>query len=287
VQTRRKRGPRPRPAEAAARIQFSRSGSVEQPWTRPRRYILPPTRALALGSTARIPFPGPTHRRRKSDSSFSSLSDQCLSELVEPSAETTWRARGEVLSGGTNSSNPSPSSGDSGANLTPPIRRRGCATGATDLEAYRPSRLFSANCRHFNHPKDQNLQFFRDLFGPGSILVILLKSALFTPFSADGACDGRRLAAHPLRENRAPIWPFVGKAGFSGNAQNNMIEVSAEDSNAWARRSGRPSELDARTVHPHQLTLGANNDCQIRPKILRPNRKVDLTIPASRMTYTV
>jgi hypothetical protein len=32
VQTRRKRGPRPRPAEAAARTQFSRSGSVEQPW---------------------------------------------------------------------------------------------------------------------------------------------------------------------------------------------------------------------------------------------------------------
>jgi hypothetical protein len=45
VQTRRKRGPRPRPAEAAARTQFSRSGSVEQPWTRPRRYILPPTTA--------------------------------------------------------------------------------------------------------------------------------------------------------------------------------------------------------------------------------------------------
>ena len=35
--------------------------------------------------------------------------DQCLSELVEPCAETTWRARGEFLRGGTNSSNPSPS----------------------------------------------------------------------------------------------------------------------------------------------------------------------------------
>ena len=32
--------------------------------------------------------------------------DQCLSELVEPCAETTWRARGEFLRGGTNSSSP-------------------------------------------------------------------------------------------------------------------------------------------------------------------------------------
>jgi hypothetical protein len=39
--------------------------------------------------------------------------DQCLSELVEPCAETTWRARGEFLRGGTNSSNPSPSSNES------------------------------------------------------------------------------------------------------------------------------------------------------------------------------
>src|SRR6516162_8783075 len=39
--------------------------------------------------------------------------DQCLSELVEPCAETTWRARGEFFRGGTNSSNPSPSSGES------------------------------------------------------------------------------------------------------------------------------------------------------------------------------
>ena len=42
--------------------------------------------------------------------------DQCLSELVEPCAEATWRARGEFLRGGTNSSNPSPSSGESVAN---------------------------------------------------------------------------------------------------------------------------------------------------------------------------
>jgi hypothetical protein len=38
--------------------------------------------------------------------------DQCLSELVEPCAETAWRARTEFLRGGTNSSNPSPSSGE-------------------------------------------------------------------------------------------------------------------------------------------------------------------------------
>ena len=44
--------------------------------------------------------------------------DQCLSELVEPCAEATWRARGEFLRGGTNSSNPSPSSGES-TNLGP------------------------------------------------------------------------------------------------------------------------------------------------------------------------
>jgi hypothetical protein len=44
---------------------------------------------------------------------FVPLGDQCLSELVEPCAETTWRARGEFLRGGTNSSNPSPSSGES------------------------------------------------------------------------------------------------------------------------------------------------------------------------------
>ena len=42
--------------------------------------------------------------------------DQCLSELVQPCAETTWRARGEFLCGGTNSSNPSSSSGESTAN---------------------------------------------------------------------------------------------------------------------------------------------------------------------------
>jgi hypothetical protein len=39
--------------------------------------------------------------------------DQCLSELVEPCAEITWRPRGEFLRGGTNSSNLSPSSGES------------------------------------------------------------------------------------------------------------------------------------------------------------------------------
>ena len=39
--------------------------------------------------------------------------DQCLSELAEPCAETTWRARGEFLRRGTNSSNPSPSTGES------------------------------------------------------------------------------------------------------------------------------------------------------------------------------
>ena len=38
---------------------------------------------------------------------------RCASELVEPCAETTWRARTEFLRGGTNSSNPSLSSGES------------------------------------------------------------------------------------------------------------------------------------------------------------------------------
>ena len=54
----------PRAAEAAARTQFSRSGSVEQPCIRPTRYIIPPTRARhpALGSTARTPLPGLTPR---------------------------------------------------------------------------------------------------------------------------------------------------------------------------------------------------------------------------------
>ena len=39
--------------------------------------------------------------------------DQCRSELVNPYAETTWRAQGGFLRGGTNGSNPSPSSGES------------------------------------------------------------------------------------------------------------------------------------------------------------------------------
>ena len=54
----------PRAAEAAARTQVSRSGSVEQPCIRPTRYIIPPTRARhpALGSTARTPLPGLTPR---------------------------------------------------------------------------------------------------------------------------------------------------------------------------------------------------------------------------------
>jgi hypothetical protein len=42
--------------------------------------------------------------------------DQCLYELVEPCAETTWRARGAFLRGGTNGSNPARSSAES-ANL--------------------------------------------------------------------------------------------------------------------------------------------------------------------------
>src|SRR5215472_14620101 len=45
--------------------------------------------------------------------SFRPFRDQCLSELVEPWAETTWRARTEFLRGGTNSSSPSPSSDES------------------------------------------------------------------------------------------------------------------------------------------------------------------------------
>ena len=45
--------------------------------------------------------------------SFRPSRDQCLSELAEPCAETTWRAPGEFLRGGTNSSNPSPSCGES------------------------------------------------------------------------------------------------------------------------------------------------------------------------------
>jgi hypothetical protein len=39
--------------------------------------------------------------------------NQCRSELVNPYAETTWRAQGEFLRGGTNSSSPSPSGGES------------------------------------------------------------------------------------------------------------------------------------------------------------------------------
>ena len=65
----------------------------------------------------------PAGRRRVR--TFRSSRDQCLSELVEPCAETTWRARGEFLRGGTNSSNPSPSSEESAANSvqTPPAWR--------------------------------------------------------------------------------------------------------------------------------------------------------------------
>ena len=48
---------------------------------------------------------------------------RCLSELVEPCAETTWRARTEFLRGGTNSSNPSPSSEESRTNY--PAARNG------------------------------------------------------------------------------------------------------------------------------------------------------------------
>src|ERR1700746_2708439 len=40
---------------------------------------------------------------------FRSSRDQCLSELVEPCEETTWRARTKFLRGGTKGSNPSPS----------------------------------------------------------------------------------------------------------------------------------------------------------------------------------
>jgi hypothetical protein len=98
---------------------------------------------------------------------------------------------------------------------------------------------------------------------------------------------GGGLAAYPLREKPRTNMAICGESRFSGNAQNSRIEVSAEDSNASARRSGRVSELDVRTVHTHELTLGANNDCQIRAKILRPNQKVDLTIPASTMAYAV
>jgi hypothetical protein len=47
---------------------------------------------------------------------FVPLWDQCLSELVEPCAETTWRARGEFLRSGTVGSNPAPSSAESAAN---------------------------------------------------------------------------------------------------------------------------------------------------------------------------
>jgi hypothetical protein len=39
--------------------------------------------------------------------------DRCLSELVEPCAEPTWCARAEFFRGGTSSSNPPPSSGES------------------------------------------------------------------------------------------------------------------------------------------------------------------------------
>jgi hypothetical protein len=68
---------------------------------------------------------------------FRPFRDQCLYELVEPCAETTWRARGAFLRGGTNSSNPAPSAAESvsvrsrgrGPPKSPPWRRSGPGLG--------------------------------------------------------------------------------------------------------------------------------------------------------------
>ena len=54
-----------------------------------------------------------THWWRGRIRTFHPSWDQCLSELVELCAETTWRAQGEFLRGGNNGSNPSPSCGES------------------------------------------------------------------------------------------------------------------------------------------------------------------------------
>jgi hypothetical protein len=107
---------------------LSRRGSRANPW---RETMV--RRLFAGGSRIRT---------------FRSSPDQCLSELVEPCAETTWRARGEFLRGGTVSSNPSPSSGESVSRPKPlsyvenPGFPRGCARLAWRLGRQRRAGCF-------------------------------------------------------------------------------------------------------------------------------------------------
>jgi hypothetical protein len=75
---------------------------------------------------------------------FRPTRDQCLYELVEPCAETTWRARRAFLRGGTNGSNPAPSSSESGelpyCGAGSSRSRRTSAAAATGL-LRRPQRI--------------------------------------------------------------------------------------------------------------------------------------------------
>ena len=84
------------------------SGKDRQAW-RVRRAVP----QLCLRRDAQGPHRGRRFIARAITPRIGISRDQRLSELVEPCAETTWRARGEFLRGGTNSSNPSPSSGES------------------------------------------------------------------------------------------------------------------------------------------------------------------------------
>ena len=60
---------------------------------------------------------------------------------MEPCAETTWRPSG-VLPGGTNSSNPSPSSGESSANRTP----RSSGDNSAEAGSIIPNQSISVRC---------------------------------------------------------------------------------------------------------------------------------------------
>src|SRR6516162_4142181 len=83
----------------------------KDPFTIPLRTLLIVCcQAMVFKSTTYVPGDAAAGSRIRT---FRPSRDQCLSELAEPCVETRWRAPGEFLRGGTNSSNPSPSSSES------------------------------------------------------------------------------------------------------------------------------------------------------------------------------
>jgi hypothetical protein len=145
------------------------------------------------------------------------------------------------LGRGTDGSNPLPSSGESGANLTPPIRRGGGATGAT---RYLPVTVFTKN-RERLIAGDIAAQFMAAVLNQERVKTLLSDDH----FSVDGTLIEAWASMKSFRrKDGSGELPAPGRNGerdFHGEKRRNETHASTTDPDARLYRKGRgqPAKL--------------------------------------------